>query len=150
MGKYLAFVKSVLIGSVVGGGPFMPLTLFLASYPTAAANGRSPADDVMHALQLAVLPLAIAFVIVLSASVLIGLPLTYAFRRKGLTGPGPYLVSGILVGVGIPIIMPWAMGWSGMAWMAIPGALSGAATSRVWWGATRVRAGGVTPSCEPR
>ena len=92
----------------------MPLTLFLASYPTAAANGRSPADDVMHALQLAVLPLAIAFVIVLSASVLLGLPLTYLFRHKGLTGPGPYLVSGILVGVGIPIIYHGR--WGGRAW----------------------------------
>ena len=76
-----AFAKSVLIGSLVGAAPFLAFTLLLAEF--SLPDGINGPGTLPATLWLAILPLVVSFPIVLGASIVIGLPLTFALRRNG-------------------------------------------------------------------
>lgn len=130
-----AFGKSVLAGSLVSAAPLLVFTLILAV--SSLPEGINGPGSMGATLWLAVLPLVGSVVIILSASIGIGLPVTFALRRKGWESSAAYVGVGSVSGFLIPIIALLIMEAPAGYWMALLGAVGGAITGRVWWVLTR-------------
>lgn len=130
-----AFAKSVLIGSLVGAAPFLAFTLLLAA--SSLPEGINGAGSLPATLWLAILPLVVSLPLVLGASTVIGLPLTFVLRRKGWESSAAYVGVGGAFGLLIPIAGLLMMEAEGGYFTALLGAVSGAVTGRVWWRSAR-------------
>ena len=126
-----AFSKSVLAGSLASAAPLLAFTLLMAIF--SLPEGINGPGSMAATLWLAVLPLVVAFAIVITASIVIGLPATFVFRRKGWESSAAYVGVGSASGFLIPIIALSMMEMPGGYWMALLGAIGGAATGRMWW-----------------
>ena len=125
----LAFIRAVLWGSIAGGGPFMVLTL-----PIAITGTDWSQPDPM-AIWVAFIPMIIAGGIVASAAVCIGLPLTAWLAFAEAERQHTYVWAGLGLGALLPLAVALLLdGGSVIAYLALPGALAGAATARVWGG----------------
>lgn len=127
-------VRAVGWGSVAGGGPFLLLTVPISiAVMFDKANWRL--EDLISMLLLLALPLIIAAAIVIPAFVLIGLPLTWLFRRLRIGPDERYGLIGALVGLLIPVAFGLLAGmeWVGINFAIIPlGGLSGGITAHLW------------------
>jgi len=131
MRELRAFLQAVLIGGVVGASPFLWLTIWLSTYPSANKNSDK-LSEFGEALWFALLPLTISCAIVLAAAIVIGLPLTWFLKRREYVSGGAYVVAGAGAGLLIPIVTLFFAGILDAYWFALLGAFSGAATGASW------------------
>ena len=126
-----AFAKAVLTGACAAAAPFLVLTvpiglaaLFDFGDPMGGLNG----------LLIAAAPLIVTLPIVLGASILIGLPLTYLLSRAGRDQGELYVVAGLFFGGVLPVAISILAGQAADAlfYFAIPGSLGGAVTGWSW------------------
>ena len=127
----IAFAKAVLTGAFAAAAPFLLVTvplglilLFDFGDPMGGARG----------LLIAVAPLIVTLPIVLGASILIGLPLTYLLSRAGRDQGELYVVAGLFFGGILPVAISILAGQAagGLFYFAIPGSLGGAVTGWSW------------------
>ena len=127
----IAFAKAVLTGAFAAAAPFLLVTvplglilLFDFGDPMGGARG----------LLIAVAPLIVTLPIVLGASILIGLPLTYLLSRAGRDQGELYVVAGLFFGGILPVAISILAGQAADAlfYFAIPGSLGGAVTGWSW------------------
>ena len=127
----IAFAKAVLTGAFAAAAPFLlltvPLGLMLAfdfGDPMGGASG----------LLIAAAPLIVTLPIVLGASILIGLPLTYLLSRAGRDHGELYVVAGLFFGGILPVAISILAGQeeAGLFSFVIPGSLGGAVTGWSW------------------
>jgi hypothetical protein len=103
----------------------------------AAFSGvlTASASDLRTAFYIAAVSLALSAVVVLPASVLIGLPVATILRRRNAETLGNYLVIGAAAGGIIPLVATLALGgetWTGLG-LAVLGFIAGAATACSLW-----------------
>lgn len=127
-------VRAVGWGSVAGGGPFLLLTV-----PISIAVMFDQTAWRLEALPfiplLAVFPLVVAAAIVVPAFVVIGLPVTWLFRRLHIQPDERLGLIGALTGILVPVAFGVLTDaeFVGMNFAIIPlGGLSGAVTGIVW------------------
>lgn len=126
-----AFLKSVAAGSLAGAGPVLIFTMLLAV--VSLPEGINGPGSLLATLWLAILPLVVSAPIVLVASIVIGLPLTYVLHRQNRESAATYIGWGAAFGFIIPIVvLIWIAAQSGY-WIALLGAASGGITGRTWW-----------------
>ncbi|MDP3905711.1 hypothetical protein [Novosphingobium sp.] len=128
----IAFAKAVLTGAFAAAVPFLLLTvplglmlLFDFGDPMGGLNG----------LLIAAAPLIVTLPIVLGASILIGLPLTYLLRRSGREQGHHYVAAGAFFGGALPSALSLMAGEAASVaslYLALPGALGGALTGWSW------------------
>jgi hypothetical protein len=124
-----SFAKSVLIGTLVGAAPALLITLPLALLDLIQPmGGRS---DLIRSLWLGVLPLIVAFSLVLPCTVLIGLPVHFVLQKIKIGRAEPYALVGAVFGIGVPLLILVLIG-SDNYWLVILGCISGAATGWSW------------------
>jgi hypothetical protein len=131
-----SFCKAVGAGTIAGGGPYLFLTV-----PLAVGDLFSPIDgtpNVFRDLYLAGLPVLVALALVLSGSIVIGIP-TAMILRKGPDQLGRYVLIGITTGLLIPLLGSRVAGaeWGPAVGMGIFGAVSGGVTALTWSKATQ-------------
>ena len=130
----VAFARAVGWGSLVGGAPFMILTIPVA----LSLLGELAADNVREALIIAISPLIYAAVPTLAGALLIGLPLTAWLHSMGREGVTIYSLAGLSGGIAIAFIFAFAMNgpgsevWGITAFLAIPSILAGTTTATIW------------------
>lgn len=122
-----AFWKSVLFGTLTGGGPFaVPITLLAISILWSDRNFIGVISAILF-------PFLVAFPIVLGSSVLVGLPVTFLLKKRGWENVTTYVFLGVIVGFFVPIIVLLIGNAEGGYPLAMLGALSGGVTARTWW-----------------
>jgi hypothetical protein len=130
----VAFARAVGWGSLVGGAPFMILTI-----PIAFLVGGGPhTDDVPAALFIAISPLILAAVPTIAGALLIGLPLTAWLGARSRESVTIYSLAGLCGGIALPLVFAIATTgtgsevWGVIALLAIPGMLAGTTTGTIW------------------
>lgn len=127
----IAFAKAVLTGAFAAGSP-----LLLISVPAGIVLLFDFGDPMggLNGLLIAAFPLLITLPIVLGASILIGLPLTYLLSRAGRDQGELYVVAGLFFGGVLPVAISILAGQAagGLFYFAIPGSLGGAVTGWSW------------------
>lgn len=123
-----SFSKSVIFGSLAGAAPMLILTTLLAA--GMLTEGR---DHLLSSLWFAALPLMVSFPVVLTASVVFGIPLTVILRRLGRESIEAYMGAGATIGSTIPFAALLIMHAPSGYWLSFLGAISGAVTGRTWW-----------------
>ena len=128
----LAFARAVLTGAFAAAAPFLLVTvplglilLFDFGDPMGGARG----------LLIAVAPLIVTLPIVLGASILIGLPLTYLLSRSRRERGQHYVATGAFFGGAFPLAISIVVGPDAspnLFYFALPGALGGAVTGWQW------------------
>lgn len=122
-----AYLRAILWGSVVGGGPFLVITI-----PTAL----QASDWMRHAPEMiwfAFMPLAIAGAVVTLVATFLGLPLTAWLARNQAESVPTYVIAGLGVGFVLPVaLIGPTLGISLALIVALPGAFAGAATAMSW------------------
>ncbi len=126
------FAKSVLMGTLIGGGPFL-----IATVPLAVMMMFDPHHDVSRSLYLAVLPLLVALVLVAAGGVVIGIPVYWTLKMLKAESCGLYTCLGLLFGAAIPLPVLLAIKAPEGYWLCLVGAGSGAATAHTWWRSRR-------------
>ncbi|TVV73189.1 hypothetical protein [Sphingomonas solaris] len=122
-----AFVKSVLVGSLAPAVPLMLITSFVG-FSVAMHGG------LLTGLYLATLPFIIALPIVLTCSLLIGLPFTALLRRAGRESATAYIIGGGIAGLSVPVMCMMLIGDNIQTyWLGLLGGFSGTVTGRTWW-----------------
>lgn len=134
-GAMLSFAKSVFFGALTGAAPFLLGTTMIAV--TSLPSGIDGDGRIFPTVWFAALPLIVTIPIVLSASIVIGLPLTLILRRQGRETEAAYIGTGAMVGFALPIICLLATRGAEGYWMSALGAASGAVTGRTWWASAR-------------
>jgi len=122
----LGLARALLWGSVIGGAPFLLLTV-----PVVLADiGQAPVGVALLAMFM---PILIAGAVTAPAIILLGLPLTALLAHLRRETPGLYITAGFGLGLVIPIGIVLYLGgdWSG-AFLSIPGAAAGAAAAGTW------------------
>lgn len=125
-----AFWRAVLFGTLTGGVPFLPLTIPFSFL--LIADGK-----VLNAAIAALLPLLVAGPVVLSAMLLIALPLTALLQWAGKERKAFYAGLGAFSGVAFPAATYALLSehWE-VASMLLPGILigpfSGAVAGSTW------------------
>ena len=99
----------------------------------ALLNAGWPPHAIVPSLYLAVLPLLVALPVVLSASLVIGLPLSLVLRRLKAESGTAYVLCGLAFGAVIPPAILAAIHAQGGWWMWLLGAFSGGAAAYTWW-----------------
>lgn len=124
-----SFSKAVAAGTVAGGGPYLFVTV-----PLAVGELLAGELDISRSLYLATLPLIVALVLVLSGSVIVGIPTAIILSRRHWETLGRYVLIGATAGVLIPFVGLLLMGgeWDSALAMGILGAFSGSVTAFVW------------------
>jgi len=126
-----AFFKAVAIGTLAGAWMPMIFTVVVAlSLIPDAIDGHG---NVVSSLVFAIFPVAVAFVFVFLASILVGLPVTAILVRFRAESEAAYVLVGLAVGFALPLLV---LAWMGAAegwWLALLGAFSGSITGRTWW-----------------
>ncbi len=125
-----SFAKSVIFGTLAGASPLLVITIFLALM--MLPEGVSGDGHLFPSLWLAVLPLIVTTPIVLAASTIVGLPLTFFLRRQGWESGEVYITVGAAVGFVIPIAGLLIMDAPSGYWMSILGAISGVSVVRTF------------------
>lgn len=124
------FAKAVLFGTAVAAGPMLLLTIPLGIL--YFAYDLDPVSVFWESLRLAILPLAVAFPLVLSSSLLIGIPVTVTLRKIRRETSKLYVICGASFGFVVPIIILTIGRAPAGYWMSLLGALGGAATAWSW------------------
>ena len=121
------FFAAVRRGTLTGGGPFMLLTVPIAIFDIGAS-------DPLHAVLVALSPLMISAGIVLTACVVIGLPVTWLFATLRIESVENYTAAGAFGGVALPISLAILSGdiGKGGEFVAILGIFAGAMTGYRW------------------
>lgn len=131
------FVKSVIYGSLAGAAPMLwVLILFSVGLQSYGVDGGS---DWRLLLLFAAVLLIVSTVLVLGATLFIGLPLTWILSRKKRESAAAYIGAGIAFGLAIPILM-FVLSRGGEPdsyWLALFGALGGGVAGRTWWVSAR-------------
>jgi hypothetical protein len=126
-----AFWKAVGVGTLAGA--WLPLTFTTLIVLSSLPDGPDGRGDILVSIWLAVSPLAITFPIVLSASVLIGLPVVAVLRANGSENVPAYALLGGLAGLLVCIALVIVLGSPlDTHWIGLLGAFSGAVTGRSW------------------
>ena len=127
----IAFAKAVLTGAFAAAAPVL-----LISLPIGLSMLFDFDDPVAGLYGLAVIayPLLFTLPIVLGASILIGLPLTYLLSRTRRDRGELYVVAGLFFGGVLPVAISILAGQVAAAlfYFAIPGSLGGAVTGWSW------------------
>lgn len=128
----IAFAKAVLTGAFAAAAPVLVLTVPFGL--VALFDFDDPMGGARGLLIAAVFPLIITLPIVLGASILIGLPLTYLLSRAGRDQGELYVVAGLFFGGVLPVAISILAGQAagGLFYFAIPGSLGGAVTGWSW------------------
>ena len=124
-----AFFRAVLIGTLAGAAAPLLLTIPLAviSLGDGGFNGT-----IGSSLMIGIAPVVVAFPIVLSCSLVIGLPAVAIFRRLGIETVGSYVFLGCFTGGIVPPALLWLMAAPDGYWMALLGTFSGGVTAASW------------------
>ena len=120
------FFRAVLIGAICGSGS---LLLFTAPFGIAMVKE----GQFLAGLYTAALPVVIAAKVGLAATTIIGLPLTVWLHAIGRECPRTYAAIGLIAGALIPLITFFEVLVLGLL-LAIPGAIAGGVTGRIWGG----------------
>lgn len=127
----LAFLKSVMVGTLAGAWLPLIFTVFMAMFMIAdVASGR---EKLTWVLAVAIAPILVTLPIVLLASLLIGLPATFVLKRFQAETCDAYVWLGAVSGFGIPLVILGLLGAQEGWWMSLLGAFSGGMTGRTWW-----------------
>ena len=135
------FARATWWGAVVGGGPFLLITV-----PTIlSVISEMATRDLPLALLLVILPILVSATVTIAGMVVIGLPLTMWLHHRQAERQGTYRLVGALCGFVLPLPFLLANGpvdWTFLV-LAIPGALAGFTAATIWgdWrehGATKV------------
>lgn len=134
-------LRAVFWGTVVGGGPFMLLTVIVAV--------ELAEDSLASALLVAFMPVLIAAAVIIPAFVMLGLPLTRLFRNLGKETRRNYGLAAMAAGFILPPLLMTMLLFDLAAleeslFFAIPGGLAGFVTGWVW-GGWREKAAAVDP-----
>lgn len=122
------FIRAVFWGSMVGGGPFLLMTV-----PIAMTEGSL--YRLSLTLWVAILPLVFAGALVLPASVFLGLPLTAVLAGLKAERATTYALAGLGLGTLLPIAVALydGIGWHvGLVVIAFFGAAAGLTTATIW------------------
>ena len=127
-----SFARSVAAGTIVGGGPFMLLTV-----PLAIMDGFQPMTgkpNLTGDLYLAVLPILVSLATVLFGSIVIGIPSTIILRKRRLENRRRYVIIGVAAGFLIPLLGLIVAGaeWGIAAEWGLLGSFSGYVTAFTW------------------
>lgn len=132
------FLKSVAVGTALGGG--LPAALFCIIGIFVGLTEGVTRHGIWSVLYLSGVAIAVAFGVVLSACLFIGLPVTWSLRRLDAESLKAYSIAGGVAGALIPFV---PLAFSGGPWSGVLlalGCLSGIATARIWWFTGRARA----------
>jgi hypothetical protein len=124
------FAKAVLFGTAVAAGPMLLLTIPLGIL--YFAYDLDPVSVFWESLWLAILPLAVAFPLVLSSSLFIGIPVTVTLRKFKRETSKLYVICGASFGFVVPISILTIWRAPAGYWMSLLGALGGAAAAWSW------------------
>ena len=134
------FAKSVILGTAVAAALPLLLTVVLAvsSVPDNISGGGSIIEAILFAALFAAYPILIALPIVLTASLVFGLPIVVVLRRAGRESLNAYVLCALVVGALIPVafLVSVQAAESLYFWLPLLGALSGTVTAHTWWRAT--------------
>ena len=128
----LPFAKSVFFGAVAGAAPYLLFSILFAilGLPRALTDP----GEFLAMLALAVLPLAVAIPVVLTGSIVVGLPVTAALKRWDQESAAAYIGIGAASGAALTLLLLFLIAAPpDSEWLAIFGALSGAVTGLTWW-----------------
>ena len=125
----IAFAKAVLTGAFAAAAPYLLLTV-----PLGLNLLLDPSDPMggLRGLIIMAAPLLFTLPIVLGASVLIGLPLTYLLSRAGREQGKHYVAAGFFAGA-LPLATMglWPEATTAI-YFGVPGAFGGAVTGWSW------------------
>ena len=130
----LRFAKSVTMGTLVGGGPLVAISL-----STVLVTGR---HDIASVVPLVEVPLGIAFVSVLLSTLVIGIPVFLTLKALKAESRNLYVLIGLVFGVAVSLAALLYLASSPRAqlgsWLlSLVGGASGAATAYTWWRSRR-------------
>ena len=126
----LAFIRAIGLGTLVGGGPWLLLTLPIGF--VFAVSGE------IGGLMLAIFPVLIAGGVTFASMTVIGLPLTAFLEQRGAESERIYAAAGAGAGAIIPMIVLTLLYGSdlwfeGVAYaLAFGGMLAGLTTALSW------------------
>lgn len=106
----------------------LTVTLAINSLPEGLDGG----ERLLPSLWLAILPIVVAFPIVLGTSVLFGLPLTVLLKRTEHETAAAFTISGAVLGFAVPLVILLIIGTREGHWVALLGAFSGTVTAHTW------------------
>lgn len=136
MPEAFALLRAILIGGVIGATPFIWLTIAWAlETRTGLESGLWPVFERAEPFCLAALLISVAIVLV--ASMVIGLPLTYYLKHTRQESGGAYIGVGALAGFVSTVILLFLLGIDELFWLPFVAALSGAVTGASWWRSMR-------------
>ncbi len=127
------FAKSVVMGTLFGGGPFLFITV-----PLAVLFMFSAQHDLARSAYLAVMPLLVSFALVLIGSVTVGIPVFWTLKLLKAESYELYGCLGLLFGAAIPLCALLLVKAPQGYWLCLVGAGSGAATAHTWWRSRRL------------
>lgn len=127
---FKTFARATWWGAVVGGGPFLLITV-----PTIVpVIGEMTTRDLPLALLLVILPILVGATVTMAGLIVIGLPLTAWLHHRQAERAGTYGLTGAACG----FLLPWlfalengTVDWTFLV-IAIPGALAGTTAATVW------------------
>ena len=127
-----AFVQAVLLGAIAAAAPMLVVTGIIG---TASILDGGPRGDgvIAPALYLMVLPLVVSLPVVLTASLIVGLPVTLLLKRWNRESAWAYAACGAVAGALIPLVGLLAAGAPSGYWTALLGVIGGAVTGWTWW-----------------
>jgi hypothetical protein len=130
------FVKAILLGTLAAAAvPTLFTTWVAAMMFSEVIRGATEAWRVAYVLML---PLMVAFPVVLVAALLIGLPTMAFLKWRGRESHTAYLATGVVAGAIIPIAALALMRAPSGYWIALVGAFGGGVAAHVWWSSAQV------------
>jgi hypothetical protein len=129
----LSFVKSVLAagGAATLVGAVMVIMIF---WPPPTDR-----EGIVFLTSILAIVAAIAFTLVLTGTVLLGLPTTFVLRYFRKESETSYVLAGTFWGIALTLTVLMLMGGLGAAHFAILGGGAGALAGLVWWRTFRKR-----------
>ncbi len=125
------FMKAVFLGTLAAA--FLPMIFTTSLAAMMLPEVMHGAYEAWQVVYLLMLPLIVAFPVVLIAALVVGLPTAAILKWCGRESQAAYLASGIIAGTIIPIAALGLLRAPSGYWVASLGALGGGATAHFWW-----------------
>jgi hypothetical protein len=128
----LNFAKAVGIGALAGASPGLIVTIPIGLM--ILFDFEDPMGG-LNAIPLALAPLIVSFPLVLAASLLLGLPLTFLLTKSGRESESAYGIGGCLLGGIVMAFLLFIAEWrlsGGMLLGCIFGMVGGSVTGIIW------------------
>ena len=125
------FLKSILLGALVGAAPYLLTSLLFALF--AIPRAFSSVSEFASLLVLAISPLIVAVPIVAAGALMIGLPTTRLLKRWNQENGFTYTAAGGGSGAVMALVLAVLLAVPDLPWAALLGAFSGAVTGFSWW-----------------